>query len=56
MQNQPVTDTTVLKVAKEVVIKFIEIGRLSPSNFPETFDTIYKAVKNTVRENPSEDS
>jgi len=38
-----------LKVAKEVVIKFIEVGRLSPSNFNETFSEIYTSVRNTVK-------
>ena len=34
---RPVSDDTILKVAKEVVVKFIEVGRLSPSNFDDTF-------------------
>lgn len=33
-----------LQVAKEVVIKFIEVGRISPSNFGEHFRTIYTDV------------
>lgn len=45
----PVSDEAVLKVAKEIVVKFIEIGRLSPANFPETFESVYRAVKDTVR-------
>ncbi len=46
---KPVTDEAILKVAKEIVVKFIEVGRLSPSNFGETFQEIYKAVHDTVR-------
>lgn len=46
---KPVTDDAILKVAKEIVVKFIEVGRLSPSNFGETFQEIYSAVKDTVR-------
>ncbi|MCU0559249.1 MAG: conjugal transfer protein TraB [Desulfobacterales bacterium] len=42
-------DEQVLKTAKEVVIKFIECGRLSPSGFAETFQGIYKAVDETVK-------
>ncbi len=38
----------VLQVAKEVVIKFIEVGRVSPTNFSENFETIYNAVLKTV--------
>ena len=47
--EKPVSDEAILKVAKEIVVKFIEIGRLSPANFPETFESVYKAIKNTVR-------
>lgn len=41
-------DKNILQVAKEVVIKFIEVGRVSPTNFAENFDTIYHAVQDTV--------
>lgn len=51
--TKPVTEDAILKVAKEVVIKFIEVGRLSPSNFNETFGDIYNAVRATVKK-PSE--
>ena len=47
--DRPVSDEAVLKVAKEIVVKFIEVGRLSPANFPETFESVYRAVKDTVR-------
>ncbi|MGW8161232.1 MAG: hypothetical protein ACWGN1_03205 [Desulfobulbales bacterium] len=46
---KPVSEEAILKVAKEIVVKFIEIGRLSPVNFPETFEGVYKAIKDTVR-------
>ena len=42
-------DENILKAAKEIVVKFIECGRLSPSAFPEAFQSIYKAVDDTVR-------
>jgi len=35
-----------MKVAKEIVVKFIEVGRLSPASFPDTF----KMVIDTVRQ------
>ncbi|MFC1827716.1 hypothetical protein ACFLZQ_07300 [Thermodesulfobacteriota bacterium] len=47
--SRPVSDEAILKVAKEVVVKFIEIGRLSPANFDETFQSIYKTVHDSVR-------
>lgn len=37
-----------LQVAKEIVVKFIEIGRISPNNFPEFFSAIYNEVLSTV--------
>jgi len=46
---RPVTDEAILKVAKEVVVKFIEVGRLSPANFNETFQDVYRAVRDVVR-------
>ena len=52
-QKQPmrheITDEAVFKVAKEIVVKFIEVGKLSPSSFEETFDRVFKAVERTVR-------
>jgi hypothetical protein len=42
-------DEHVLKAAKEIVVKFIECGRLSPSGFAETFQSVYKTVNDTVR-------
>lgn len=41
-------DEMILKIAKEVVIKFIELGRVSPTNFEATFRAVFWAVKNTV--------
>ncbi|MBU0674080.1 MAG: hypothetical protein KJ950_05510 [Proteobacteria bacterium] len=48
-QLKPVTDEAILKVAKEVVVKFIEVGRLTPVNFEEHFQKIYQAVRDSVR-------
>ena len=48
--SKPVTEDAILKVAKEVVIKFIEVGRLSPGNFNETFNDIYNSVRSTVKD------
>lgn len=41
-------DEKILKLAKEVIIKFIELGRISPTNFEEHFRGIFWAMKNTV--------
>ncbi len=41
-------DEIILRAAKEVVIKFIETGRISPASFDEGFHKIYSSIKNTV--------
>lgn len=46
---KPVTDEAILKTAKEIVVKFIEVGRLSPANFGETFKEVYCSVRDIVR-------
>ena len=43
----------ILRASKEIVVKFIEVGRLSPGSFPETFKTIYEAIDATVQPVPS---
>ncbi|MFH1060602.1 MAG: hypothetical protein V1797_18215 [Pseudomonadota bacterium] len=39
-----------LKASKEIVVKFIEAGRLSAANFQETFALIYRGIKETMEE------
>ncbi len=43
-------DEKILRLAKEVVVKFIELGRVSPTNFESHFRNIFWALKNTVVE------
>ncbi|NLW82609.1 MAG: hypothetical protein GXY42_13210 [Desulfovibrionales bacterium] len=43
----------VLQVAKEIVVKFIETGRISPSNFAEYFEPIYDDIYRTVKKTGS---
>jgi hypothetical protein len=45
----------ILRASKEIVVKFIEVGRLSPTNFAETFKTVYQAIDQTMRENRDAD-
>lgn len=40
----------VLKVTKEIVIKFIEIGRLSVNSFDEVFRQVHTTVLDTITE------
>ena len=39
----------VLKAAKEVMVKFIETGRVSPASYEETFKKVYSAMLESVR-------
>ncbi len=38
----------ILRTTKEIIVKFIEMGRLSPSNVNETFQDIYSGIHSTV--------
>ena len=42
-------DEQVLRTSKEIVVKFIETGRVSPTGFAEIFTSIYQTVNNVVR-------
>ena len=48
--NRPVTDEAIFKVTKEIVVKFIEVGRLTPTNFEETYERVFQTVKQSARE------
>lgn len=37
-----------LQVTKEIVVKFIETGRVSPANFGEIFPSVYTVVRQTL--------
>lgn len=51
--DERVTNETILKIAKEITVKFIEVGRVTPSTFPSTFTSIYNTIEKTVRGNKS---
>ena len=42
-------DEQILRTAKEIVVKFIETGRVSPTGFHETFKNIYRTVETAVK-------
>ena len=44
-----------LQVTKEIIVKFIETQRISPSNFAEHFPAIYKIVLDTLEDNATQD-
>ncbi len=39
----------ILKTVKEIVVKFIEVGNISPSSFHDHFPNIYRTVENVVK-------
>ena len=47
--NRPVSDEAIFKVTKEIVVKFIEVGRLTPANFDETYNRVYETIRKSVR-------
>ena len=42
-------DEQILRATKEIMVKFIENGRISPSGFHETFESIYRTVEKTAK-------
>ena len=43
-------DEQILRATKEIIVKFIEMGRLSPSNMHESFKDVYATVNETVKQ------
>lgn len=41
-------DEKILRIAKEIIVKFIELGRVSPNNFDERFRSVFWTLKKTV--------
>lgn len=41
-------DEQILRAAKEIAVKFIEAGRMSPGGFHETFNSIYQTISDAV--------
>ncbi|MCI5150388.1 MAG: hypothetical protein D3916_13550 [Candidatus Electrothrix sp. MAN1_4] len=48
--NRPVTDEAILKVTKEIVVKFIESGRVTPGNFEEHYQRIFHTVRQSAKD------
>lgn len=42
-------DEQILRAAKEIVVKFIETGRVSPTTFRENFLAIYDTIEAAVK-------
>jgi hypothetical protein len=54
--NRNKREEQILRASKEIAVKFIEVGRLSPSAFEETFKTIYRAIDDTVTDVAEDDA
>ncbi|MCJ7773370.1 MAG: conjugal transfer protein TraB [Desulfobacterales bacterium] len=39
----------ILRTTKEIIVKFIECGRISPAGFHETFRSVYTTVEETIK-------
>jgi len=48
-KSTTVSDETILKISKEIAVKFIEVGRITPATFHSAFTTIYGTIDQTVR-------
>ena len=48
--SRPVTDEAIFKVTKEIVVKFIEVGRVTPVNFEETYERVFQTVKESAKD------
>ncbi len=48
------TDELILKIAKEIVVKFIEMGNISPTSFHDHFRNIYNTVEKSARASTDE--
>ena len=47
-KDKAISNDALLKISKEIAIKFIEVGRLTPATFETGFPKIYKTIKDTV--------
>ncbi|MDQ1334064.1 MAG: hypothetical protein QG552_1014 [Thermodesulfobacteriota bacterium] len=48
-------DELALKVTKEIVIKFIEVGRLTVNSFDEVWENIYGSITRSLKKNDPAD-
>jgi hypothetical protein len=43
------TDEQILRASKEIIVKFIELGRVFPTGFHDAFINIYSTVREAVK-------
>lgn len=42
-------DELIMKAAKEIVVKFIEVGRVSPASFADTFKMVIDTLRQSLK-------
>ena len=42
-------DELIFKAAKEIVVKFIEVGRVSPASFNDTFTMVIDTLRQSLK-------
>ena len=48
-------DEQILRAVKEIVVKFIETGRIYPSSFEENFTRINQVIRDSVKDDDQEE-
>jgi len=51
-----INDEQILRASKEIIVKFIEAGRISPNSFGEIFKDIYSNIYETVTDHSKKKS
>ncbi len=46
----PPREELLLKAAKEIVVKFIEVGRVSPASFADTYKMVIDTLRQSLKE------
>jgi len=43
-------DEQILRATKEILVKFIEVGRVYPATFNDAFTNVYRTITRAVRD------
>jgi len=43
-------DEQILRASKEILVKFIEVGRVYPATFNDTFTNVYRTITRAVKD------
>jgi len=46
----PSREELIFKAAKEIVVKFIEVGRVSPASFADTFSMVIDTLRQSLKD------